>query len=243
MKLIQLNIWGGRLGPKLSDFIEAQDPDIVCLQEAIDLPGGRGALFVAVEELQAAMQAKYRYMSPVFTFNYMHRKADFGNCIISKFPIAVKKTIPTGREYVADFDWTEHTQNIRNLQHVRVELPGGSKLELLNHHGHHSHEHKHGDQETLRQCQIIADEIAACDGKIILTGDFNLLPDSLSLAQINSLLDNLTIQAKLPTTRTALTSKTEVCDYIFASDSVKVISFEASDELVSDHKALILNFE
>jgi endonuclease/exonuclease/phosphatase family metal-dependent hydrolase len=47
---------------------------------------------------------------------------------------------------------------------------------------------------------------------------------------------------KFETTRNELTHKTEVCDYVFVSDDVKVKEFYASDRLVSDHAALILDF-
>jgi endonuclease/exonuclease/phosphatase (EEP) superfamily protein YafD len=56
-------------------------------------------------------------------------------------------------------------------------------------------------------------------------------------------LTNLPAQFGLQTTRTELTTKTEVCDYIFVNDSVTVNSFGAIDKLASDHKALILEFD
>jgi endonuclease/exonuclease/phosphatase family metal-dependent hydrolase len=33
------------------------------------------------------------------------------------------------------------------------------------------------------------------------------------------------------------------CDYVFTSTDIKIINFGVSDTLVSDHKALILEFE
>jgi len=84
--------------------------------------------------------------------------------------------------------------------------------------------------------------IKKLEGAVILTGDFNLAPHSKSLEQLNKMLSNLSVKANLDTTRNQLTYKKEVCDYIFVNDQVKVKSFEASDELVSDHKALILEF-
>lgn len=173
----------------------------------------------------------------------MSRKAHFGNCIISKFPIKSSDTVFTGEEYNADFDVLNHSFNVRNLQHVVLELPGGSVLNVLNHHGHHVNQHKNGDSETMRQCGIIADKIKEIDGKVIVTGDFNLAPHSESLELINVLLTNLSIKAELETTRTQLTHKTEVCDYIFVSDGIKVQSFKALDDIVSDHKALVMDFE
>ena len=236
-------MWGGRLEPQILQLVKAQNPDILCLQEAIDLKGGNGAMFVSTEEIQEAIGAEHVFMSPVFTLNYMSRKANFGNCIISKYPIKTTETIFTGENYIEDFELLNHSFNVRNLQHALIELPDGSELNILNHHGHHVRQHKNGDSETMRQCGIIADKITELDGKVILAGDFNLAPHSGSLEQINSLLTNLAVEANLDTTRTQLTHKTEVCDYIFVSNEIKVGSFKALDDIVSDHKALVMEFE
>lgn len=239
---MQLNVWGGRLAPQILQLVKAENPDILCLQEAIDLPGGKGALFVTPEEIKEAIQAEHMFMSPVFTLNYMNRKAGFGNCIISKFPFAQKETVFTAHEHMTDYDLLSHEPNMRNLQYARLLLPDKSELHVLNHHGHHNHQHKRGDDETMRQCGIIADYAKKLDQRVLVSGDFNLDPDSESLGQINSLFTNLTIEAGLKTTRTQLTHKTEACDYIFTGEDIKVGSFKALDEIVSDHKALVLNF-
>ena len=243
MKLVQLNVWGGRLDHPLKDFLKTENPDILCLQEAIDLDKGRGALFVSVSEMRDIVGAEYYYMSPAFSFNFMQRKAHFGNCIISKLPIMQEETIFTGREYEPNFDWTKHTQNIRNLQHVEIALETGGPLHLFNHHGHHNYVDKDGDDETVRQCNIIAEKIKAVPGRKILAGDFNLVPDSTSLKPINKLLRNLTMEAHVSTTRTILTRRTEPCDYIFTSEGITVRSFTVSDVLISDHQPLILQFD
>lgn len=243
MKLIQLNAWGGRLTHTLEKFLEKEKPDILCLQEAVELENNRGALFITVNEIKQIVDANNIYMSPAFSFNYMQRVAHFGNCIITKFPISHKETIFTGREYVNNFDWTKHTQNIRNLQYARLDIPGGETLHIFNHHGHHVHEHKNGDEESIRQCAIIAEHIKKLKkGKVLVTGDFNLLPDSRALQQINEIIPNLSKKYGLDTTRTTLTNKTGVCDYIFANSAIDIISFKASNDLVSDHKALVLEF-
>ena len=242
MKLLQLNIWGGRLGPQINKLIKDENPDILCLQEVVEVSGGRARFFTTAEEFQDTIGAAYRFMSPVFKFNYMNRKASFGNCIISKFPIIKSETIFTGNEFNDKFDNLTDSSNIRNLQHVVVELEDKSKLHVLNHHGHHNHQHKDGDAETMRQISIIANEIKKIAGRIILSGDFNLNPKSESLGLINSLLRNLSIEAKLKTTRTSLTHKKEVIDYILVSKDINVESFKAIDDVVSDHMALTLVF-
>lgn len=241
MRLLQLNEWGGRLGGQVADLLKAQQTDIVCLQEAVDAKGD-AALSITTTELQKTADYPHAFTSPVFSFNLMNKKATFGNAILSKLPFSETNTIFTNLEYTEDFDFDTHDHNVRNLQHAVIDIDG-RKLHVLNHHGHHVHQHKQGDEQTLRQMKQIAQYISTLEGPLILTGDFNLSPTSESIGVIDALLRNLSTEHKLMTTRTQLTTKKEVCDYIFVSDTVTVQSFKALDDLVSDHKALLLEFE
>ena len=241
MKLLQLNAWGGRLEKQIVQLLKEQSADLVCLQEAISTKGD-GALSVTVEQLQKYANYGHAYCSPVFSFHLMNKDALFGNAILSRLPLATAETIFTNQQFKADFDFDSDDYNIRNFQHVTFNL-GNHTLHVLNHHGHHIHQHKNGDEQTLRQMNQIAQYILKLEGPIILTGDFNLEPESSSIGVINLILRNLSSEYGLKTTRTQFTPKMEVCDYIFVSDEVKVSDFKALDDLVSDHKALILEFE
>ena len=242
MILMQLNVWGGRLEKQILDLIVQEQPDIICLQEAVSIKGGgNGGLFLTVDKIKKLYSMNLAY-SPVFSFSFMRRKAEFGNAIFSKDKILNEDTVFTRLEYKKDFDFESDDYNIRNLLHVTIDNKG-RQLHILTHHGHHVPNHKRGNEETLRQCNQIVEYIKGLKGEIILTGDFNLEPDSESMQQINKVLRNLPIEAGLTTTRTSLTLKTEVCDYIFVNDKVKVKEFKPLDDIVSDHKALILKFE
>lgn len=244
MKLIQLNCWCGRIISPLARFLEQEKPDILCLQEAVTLEGGDSVVFLTTDEIQKIINAKSIFISPVFSFGYMKRRANFGNCIISKRPIIKSETIFTADNFMENLDFAETEEsNMRNLQHAVVELGNGKKLNLLNHHGYHIPDHKNGNDETIRQCKIIADYAASLEGPVILTGDFNLAPSSKSIKQIDAVLDNLTTKNNLKSTRTSLTHKTEAVDYIFVNKYINVKEFRAADEPVSDHKALILEFD
>lgn len=245
MKLVQLNIWGGRVMPNILTLAEAEQPDIMCLQEVISFDGDINSLFGTIEELQSKLSKPYKdlFYSPGIRFNFMHKNAEWGNAVLSRFKIMEKESRFTNLAFIDNFNFEDYDYNARNFQHCVVEAAGGQKLNILNHHGHHIPGHKNGDNETLRQMKQLADYIDALAGPVILAGDFNLAPHSESLEQINQRLINLSVTHKLQTTRTQLTHKKEVCDYIFVNEQVKVKNFEASDELVSDHKALILEFD
>jgi endonuclease/exonuclease/phosphatase family metal-dependent hydrolase len=242
MKIIQANIWGGKLGQQIIDFLRAENPDFVCMQEVNDLKGRAGYKFFAtLDEIKEAANFSEAFMSPTYSSRYMERELEYGNAILSKFPIVSAKTVFTRGQYKRNFDIVQDDGNIRNLQVATVEVDGKT-LNILNHHGHHILGTKAGNDETLRQMQVIADTLDTIDGPIILCGDFNLAPDSQSITIINNKLDNLSLATKLQRTYNQFSVVDEVCDYIFVNDQVKVQRFEMSEQLISDHKALILEF-
>lgn len=243
MKIIQLNIWGGKLGHQVISFLKDENPDLVCMQEVNDLKGRSGYKFFAtLNEIKKEAGFDEAFMSPTYSARYMERELAYGNAILSRLPFKSTETIFTHREYVRNFDVERDGGNIRNLQIVSVET-GGKTLNVLNHHGYHLKGTKQGDENTMKAAKTIAAEIRRLKGPVIMCGDFNLSPHSESLEVINKELDNLSIRNGLKRTYTKLSIINEVCDYIFVNDQVRVKRFRISDELVSDHKALILEFE
>jgi len=243
MKIFQLNVWGGRLGKQVIDLIKREDPDIVCLQEVVHIPGGDGFLIEDLEQILEATGFEYFSFNAQFGYNLMNRKARSGLAILSKYPFIEEDAVFTRLKYVDDFDIQDTDYNIRSLQRVSVvDEITGRNIHIINHHGHHVPNHKNGDEETLRQCQMIVNYIKNIGDPVILCGDFNLSPDSESLQLINRILINHAKEQGVITTRTPLTYKTEVCDYIFTSPGLRTQSFQVLDDIVSDHKALTLDF-
>lgn len=242
MKLLQLNTWAGRVEGPLEDFIVKHQFDIICLQEGISFPKENAAISLSIENIQTLGKLKYSAAAPLFTFRLMNSQANFGNFILSKEPIVKSEVVFTRLQHQTNFDFNEHDYNARNFVHAVIEA-NGEICNIITHHGHHVPEHKNGNKETLRQMGIIAEYIDDLEGPIILSGDFNLIPASPSIGIINERLENLSAKHGLRTTRTQLTHKKEVCDYIFVNKQVAVKKFWASDEILSDHKALILEFE
>lgn len=243
MKILQLNIWSGKLEKQIEALLKKEDADVVCLQEVVQVEGGSSYFFLDLHEIMAATGYEYFYYTPSWSGKYMRREASWGNCILSKTPLKSTHSLYTYKEEVKDFDFLEDTDYNagRALQHVTVETDKGV-LNVLNHHGHHSREHKNGDEETLRQCGMIADYVRALEGPTVLCGDFNLIPTSDSLELINKVLVNHVKEEGITTTRTPLTHKTEACDYIFTSPDIEVKTFQVLDDVASDHKALTIEF-
>jgi len=242
MKLMTLNVWQGRLERVLLKHLEQQNIDFACMQEAVDYKGKTGGIISSYSKIGTSLRLKEQFFSPLNAIKFGKNELSFGNVIYSKLPFTKTENIFTRGSYKADFDFDVDDYNIRGLQHVTVDV-GGKNLHILNHHGHHIEAHKLGDDETMRQISMIKDYIKQLDGAVILCGDFNLSPESESIKQLDSILQNLSVAYSLKTTRSLLTYKEEVCDYIFVNEGVDVKGFSMDNTIISDHNALILDFE
>lgn len=241
MKILQLNIWGGRLGKQIIDLLEREQPDVVCFQEATQIPGGHAFLFADLNEIKERTNYPYEFFTAQFGFKHMRRQVKMGLATLSKVPFVDTHAFFTRLEYNDDFEFamTDVDYNVRALQHVVVEY-NGKKINILNHHGHHIPDHKNGDAETVRQCTEIAEYIKKLEGPSVLCGDFNLAPDSESVKILERVLSNPIHDLGVTTTRTTLTHKTEICDYIFVSPELGDVHLKVLDDIASDHKALTI---
>ena len=237
-----LNVWQGRLERVLLKHLEKLDIDFACMQEAVDYEGKTGGLVSSYSKIGASLRLDQHFFSALNATKFGSNSISFGNVIYSNLPFTQSENIFTRGSYKDDFDFDTDDYNIRALQHVIVEVDG-KRLHILNHHGHHIDAHKLGDEETMRQTSLIIDYIKKLDGAVILCGDFNLAPESKSIKQFDSILKNLSVAYSLKTTRSLLTYKKEVCDYIFVNENVDIKDFSMDNTIISDHNALILDFE
>jgi endonuclease/exonuclease/phosphatase family metal-dependent hydrolase len=240
IKLLQVNTYQGRLSRPLLQLIQTVHADVVCLQEIVDLEGDSG-FFATLRDIQAAGSFKHVYSSPTYSFRHMRRIATYGNAILSRRPFIKTYTNFVNLGYTEDFDIDVDDTNIRNFQHVIIEVDQQS-LHVVNHHGCRSPQGKLGSKQTMYLMDQLVDYLEGLDGPLLVAGDFNLAPDSESLNRINLLYRNLPKIYQLETTRTSLAKRVEVCDYVFASADIHVLRFYVSEAIVSDHHALILEF-
>lgn len=242
MKLLQLNAWTMRLESRIATLINEEAPDIINFQEIVESETFLG-FFPTLSEFTNKIKFHNQYFSPLFSFSFMNGKAEAGNAVVSNLALHDRQTVFTNLEYKTDFSFGEDDYNIRNFQHVVASDPNGKKFHIINNHGYHVPAHKDGNDFTIRECQKIAEYASSLEGPVIITGDFNLQPNSESIAILNKHFRNLSVEYNLKTTRNELTQKTEVCDYIFVNDLVEVQDFYASEIVASDHQGLVLEFE
>lgn len=242
MRLLQLNAWTIRLATRIEDMVMKEAPDIIALQEVFESDADLG-FFPTLTELADDLRFHHRYHSPVYAIQLMTSKPEFGNAIVSNLTLDDKQTHFTNLEYNSSMSLENDDYNVRNFQHVSVKDQDGRQIHVINHHGYHVPGHKNGNDFTMKACQQIADYAKQLDGPVIITGDFNLLPDSESIEILNKDFRNLTKEYGLRTTRTDLTHKSEPCDFIFVNDKIMVNDFYASEVVASDHQGLVIDFE
>ncbi|KKQ11209.1 MAG: Endonuclease/exonuclease/phosphatase [candidate division WS6 bacterium GW2011_GWC2_36_7] len=245
MKILQTNIWQGRLVKNFIDLVKEVNPDIITLQEVCSCKETEFQTLnlSSFEDIKAEFPNYNEVLAPTYSFRTMDAEIMFENVILSKYPILNSKVVFTNGEFKKDFNTKYDDYNIRNFVHATIDI-NGSKLNVITHHGHHVEGTKEGNAETLRQMIVLRDYIKQLSEPVILTGDFNLSPKCESLEILNAELNNLCILSNVETTRNEFAKKAiQVCDYIFTNDLVKVNTFEVEKMLVSDHQALLLDFE
>jgi endonuclease/exonuclease/phosphatase family metal-dependent hydrolase len=116
MKVIQLNIWGGKLDHSIISFLNHEQADIVCLQEVNELEGKTGGMFAPLSSIKERTGYEYAFMAPAHTYHYMNRKCLYGNAILSKLPISDGQIAFVHGAYQENYDTGEHDNNNRNIQ-------------------------------------------------------------------------------------------------------------------------------
>lgn len=242
MKLIQLNIWQGRLMYGALRFLEREQADILCLQEVTDAPH-KTHMFDVIQDIQSRFAYPHVFFSPFLNMELMGMKVPTGNGIFSRLPFQHTDLdcphgpiLETYRPDKGDFE-------PNNIQIAQMDV-GGVPLTLINTHGLLVKNDYQGDERTMHQMNMAADRAKNAPGGVIVTGDLNLRPEATSLARLNGELRNLCREHKTPTTRNAFAWKDDVVtDYIFVNEAVRVHSFHVAPDLISDHQALVLEFD
>lgn len=244
MKFLQLNLWQGRLIKNFIQLIKKESPDIINLQEVYAHGPDINSLGLNnLEELQKNLEYKFSYYEPFQTFSFGNSKVSYGLLILSKFEILKKEAIFTNLNYKKKFIYGKDDFNIRCIQHAEIKTLK-SILNVYNYHGIWVPNGKMGNNHTESHSHQILDIMEKDQGPKILSGDFNVYPNSNTIKIIEQKYSNLITQYGIKTTRNQFSKRPkEVVDYIFTNKLIKSQSLKASTQLVSDHLALILKFD
>lgn len=138
----------------------------------------------------------------------------------------------------------------RNAHCIRIWMYSNNTSLIIAHmHGLWQREGKRDCLERELQAEaltMLIEEVAKPNEKIIVCGDFNVLPQSSTFRILSRLgLSDLVVSAGYTDTRTSFYSKAvRYADYLLVSPKVNVKRFYIpSEPEVSDHRPLILDCE
>lgn len=135
-----------------------------------------------------------------------------------------------------------------NFHYVRFSL-GGKLFTICNFHGIAYPGNKLDTPDRIAQSKQLKEFLDKERGAKILCGDFNLMPETKSVALLEENLTDLIKTFHIRETRGKLSpffGKSDAqhfADYMFVSPDVRVIDFKVPDAGVSDHLPMILESE
>ncbi len=247
MKILQLNIWQGRIIRQVADLIAAEDPDIVCMQEVLSAPQDVQRYFEfmrSYELLQELLPAyEHGYFTPTFSFSFMDQKIQNGIATISKIPLNGRRSVDIHGTFKHSDDPHENTPNIRVAQIMQAEVRG-KNVWIVNHHGYHIFD-QYGDDNTLKATQKLAGELQKLKGPVIVCADMNIVAESKAMRPFDAQFVDLTDTHKLKTTLSQLSHvPLDIpCDHILVTKDIDVQSFSSYDTAATDHRPLIVEFD
>jgi len=261
MKLLNINI-GIKIdnSKDIAEFIKDVDAGIIAIQEIVrPLEDKVATQFRSKEEIESQLEGMYPYQffGPLWVSKSNNEKKkilyNFGGCveqgnqILSKYPIieAANEYYYKSYSYMLDWsNWKEEDHG-RALQVVELDIDG-KRLQILNIHGIWTAD-KMGDYRTIKECNYVVEAARRKKIATIITGDFNLLPDTSSIKILNAEFRNLIDEYEIKTTRPDFKDEIDegrnVVDYVFVSDEIRVKNFQVFNNDISDHLPILLDFE
>ena len=206
--------------PRIAQVILSVDPDLVALQEVDKNTIRTGKVNQDIE------LSRLTKMNSVFGSNITFQGGQYGNAILSKFPIIKNKNF-----LLPNVDSGEQ----RGLLQSQIQISNKENVLFFSTHL----DHRRSDTERLASAKAI-NQIISLDNKspAILAGDFNDVPDSPTLKELGKvwLRTNKKILRTIPASKPS-----RQIDYIFVQpkERWKIIESQILDEdIASDHRAI-----
>lgn len=235
MKILQLNVWMGKIEGNLKRFLENNDFDVICMQEVMassDRQKHLTYLCFDLVKIQAACRLPYVFFSPNWSFDLAGGECGFGNLILSRIPMVETHSEFTSGEF-RNHVTLDTPSNCLNIQIAKLE----NGLTIVNHHGFWRPQPM-GDEESIKAFENVARLVRTIDGPVVMCGDLNIVHESPAMRPLDFLRD-LTHENSIQTTLSGLKFDGNVpCDHILVNDEIDAKNFTVYPDLVSDHLAL-----
>lgn len=237
MKILQLNVWMGRISGNLLRFLENTNFDVICMQEVVrseDRAMHLSRFCATLPAIKAASGLEFDYFSPNWGTEIANGGTmQLGNLVLSRVPIQDKQTVFVNKAYKENLILEAQPSNISNLQIIRLE----TGLTVANHHGYW-HKNPMGDENSIATMRHVAAELKKINGPLVFCGDLNVIGESPVMRNLDFLTD-LTVTNSAKSTLSGIGFNGNVpCDHILVSDSLQATDFQIHHEIVSDHLAI-----
>lgn len=247
LKLLDLNIYGGKCYDNIISFVKANDFDILCLQEV----KGGNLSFTNINTLQKLKQDLGMEAEFVFSTNLAGDKNSYdGNAIFYKNDLRVLNRQNAQLYPFSEIrpDETDFSFYPRTAISLNFNI-NGNTLTVINTQLAWNKVPKKTPIQTAVG-QNLLKFVEKCKNDFILTGDFNLESDSGVVSQFGKIARNLTQENGLTNTLNPRTHRVKeifprglAVDFIFTTSGIKVIVFDLVDSPdLSDHFGLSLTF-
>lgn len=247
MRLISLNAWGGIVKDALHDFLKEQSAttDVFCIQEVFDNADNPRIAALGKGKIDFNLYTTFETLLPDHTGFYApSQDNDEGLALFIKPHIKLDDigSIFVHRHLNA-LEGNNGATLGRNIQYIQFEA-GGENYTIINFHGLWNREGKGDSADRIEQSQKIRAFVETkAIGKVILVGDFNLDPDTKSMAILEKNMRNLITENNITSTRSHLHKwPNKFADYAIVSKDLEVKNFEALQNVASDHLPLLLEF-
>ena len=246
IKILQINVWGGRIKDGLTDFIAGGDYDVVLMQEAVW--GNQDeflTLFVdTVDKIKRAAGFEFDFRSSNYGMTLLGGdvRCEYGNAILSKIPFQETEEIEVLGEYGCADGLENYEVAIQNHRYTAQKVVFSDGVVLVNYHGYWLR-NPLGDEVSTDCMRKVADVIRGETRPVVMCGDLNVVAEAPCMRELDFLTD-LTREKNVKTTLRNIRFKKDVaCDHILVSNNVKYEDFEVIDAPVSDHRALSVTIE
>jgi exonuclease III len=241
MKLICLNVDGGKKGLRLLDYISknSNNTDVFCFQEVFN-NGKKITEFQKDADMDIFSKIEKVLPRHKGFFN-CGETTDEGSGIFISDSLDIKET---GFEYIHKWSkevYGEDTFPIdRILQYALLNIDDRDFL-IVNVHGLWEKSGRGDTPIRFEQMKILKQFLSKYNCTKIVCGDFNIKSDTKAISSMTSDFRNLTKEFGVE--KSISEEDKEAVDYIFVPPEVEVVDFQGPDIKVSDHRPLELEFE
>jgi exonuclease III len=255
MKLITLNLWGGKLYNPLIEFIKthSDNVDIFCFQDLLfgaepnfsPVHRGRINIYEEIKEILFNFNS-YKFLNPKESLMHGEILSKEVGCGQAIFVRKNLKVLSSGNFMGCDKSTYMEDGLIVDgrCQWVRIEN-GTENFSIMNVHGIWQKDSmKRDTPERIEQSRRIKEFFDGQNCKKILCGDFNIINDGEAMVMLEDGMINLIKKYNITSTRSSHYPKEEkFADYVLVSKDIEVKDFQVLPDEVSDHLPLLLDFK